>query len=85
MEYTQYTVLLQPEEEGGYSVTVPALDGCQTQGETVEEAMEMARDAIAGNLAVRAKHGWDIPKEHPRIIVATVEVAVPPSVVAAAR
>ena len=37
----QYTVILIPEEEGGYSVEVPALPGCYTQGETKEEAIEL--------------------------------------------
>ncbi|RYE24764.1 MAG: type II toxin-antitoxin system HicB family antitoxin [Sphingobacteriaceae bacterium] len=41
-----YRVLLTPEPEGGFSVSVPALPGCFTQGETVEEAMEMAKEAI---------------------------------------
>jgi len=42
-----YRVLLTPEAEGGFSVSVPALPGCFTQGETIEEAMEMAREAIS--------------------------------------
>ena len=41
-----YRVLLTPEAEGGFSVSVPTLPGCFTQGETVEEAMEMAKEAI---------------------------------------
>ena len=37
----RYTVLLQPDpEEGGYTVTVPALPGCVTEGDTLEEALE---------------------------------------------
>lgn len=42
----KYTVILIPEEEGGYSVEVPALPGCYTQGETREEAISMAKEAI---------------------------------------
>jgi len=41
-----YKVLLRPEPEGGYTVTVPALPGCVTFGESVEEAMKMAQEAI---------------------------------------
>jgi antitoxin HicB len=37
----RYTVILIPEDEGGYSVDVPALPGCYTQGETKEEAIEL--------------------------------------------
>jgi predicted RNase H-like HicB family nuclease len=58
----QYTVLLQPDEdEGGYTVTVPALPGIVTQGETVDEALEMARDAIALYLEDLVADGQPIP------------------------
>ncbi len=44
----RYTILLIPDlEEGGYVVDVPALPGCHTQGDTLEEAIANARDAIA--------------------------------------
>src|SRR5437588_11535414 len=47
MSEYQYTIILHPDtEEGGYTVTVPALPGCVTQGETLEEAIAMAKDAI---------------------------------------
>ncbi len=39
-------------EEGGYWVECPDLPGCMSQGETIEEALEMIRDAIRGHLAV---------------------------------
>ena len=38
--------MLHKEPEGGYTVTVPVLPGCITYGENVEEAIEMAKDAI---------------------------------------
>ena len=40
-----YRILLRREPEGGYTVTVPTLPGCVTFGETVEEAITMAREA----------------------------------------
>jgi predicted RNase H-like HicB family nuclease len=43
----KFNVVVEPAEEGGFNVTVPALDGCFTQGETIEDALENARDAIA--------------------------------------
>ena len=73
----RYTILLHPEEEGGFSVTVPALDGCVTQGDTFEEAIENARDAIEGHLAVLKKHGWDIPIERQPIVPVSLEVDIP--------
>jgi len=42
----KFAVILEPAEEGGFNVTVPALDGCFTQGETEEEAIENAKEAI---------------------------------------
>jgi predicted RNase H-like HicB family nuclease len=42
----EYTVILHPDETGGYWTEVPALPGCGSQGETVEEALEMTKDAI---------------------------------------
>ena len=46
MKQNAYQVVLTPEEEGGFSVSVPALPGCFTQGETLEEARAMAMEAI---------------------------------------
>ena len=42
----KFNVILAPAEEGGYNVSVPALEGCFTQGETEEEALENAKEAI---------------------------------------
>ena len=49
---------------GGYTVTVPALPRCVTQGDTLEEAIASARDAIRGYLEALAKDGQPIPEEH---------------------
>lgn len=59
----QYTVVIEPAEEGGYIASVPALPGCVTQGENLEEAMVMAKDAIEGYLAVLKDQGEEIPVE----------------------
>jgi len=58
-----YTVELEPQKEGGYTVTVPALPGCISEGDTLEEALENIKDAIEGYLKVLAKHGRKIPLE----------------------
>lgn len=42
----QYPVVLETEDAGGYVVTCPAFDGCYSQGETIEEALENIREAI---------------------------------------
>ena len=75
MPERQYTIILDPdEEEGGYTVTVPAFAGCITQGETLEEAIAMAKDAIRGYLEALSKAGQPIPEErqHPQAITISV-------------
>jgi predicted RNase H-like HicB family nuclease len=47
----KYSVILHPDtEDGGYWVECLSLPGCASQGDTVEEALEMIRDAIKGHL-----------------------------------
>lgn len=48
-----YPAIFHPEEEGGYSVFFPDIEGCFTQGESLEEAVDMAEDAL--NLVL-----WDM-------------------------
>lgn len=59
-EYS-YTVLFEPAEEGGYVVTCPALPGLVTEGDTLEEARAMARDAIQAYLESLRKDALSIP------------------------
>jgi antitoxin HicB len=61
--YKNYRILLTKEPEGGYTVNVPALPGCITFGETIEEAIDMARDAINLYIDSLKEHGDDIPDE----------------------
>jgi len=63
MTQRTYRILLTPEEEGGFSVSVPALPGCFTQGETVEEAIEMAREAISVYIESLEEDGEPIPDD----------------------
>ncbi len=72
----QYTIVLQPEpEEGGYSVIVPALPGCHTQGDTLEEAIANAREAIQCYIEGLLKDGEAIPDELEPVQVVRVQVA----------
>ena len=51
-----YDVILHPDtEDGGFWVECPSLPGCSSQGETVEEALAMVKDAIKGHLEVEAE------------------------------
>ena len=63
MEMLSYRVLLRKEQEGGYTVTVPSLPGCVTYGDTVEQALEMAKEAIEVYIESLREHGEDIPTE----------------------
>ncbi len=48
-----FKVILHPDlEDGGYWVECPALPGCSSQGDSVEEALDMIKDAIKGHLEV---------------------------------
>lgn len=42
----QYVAKLTPEQDGGYSVEFPDIPGCLTQGDTLEEALAMAKEAL---------------------------------------
>jgi predicted RNase H-like HicB family nuclease len=42
----KFNIVLELDEDGGYSVSVPALDGCFTQGKTKDEALANAKEAI---------------------------------------
>ncbi|MDT7897945.1 MAG: type II toxin-antitoxin system HicB family antitoxin [Armatimonadota bacterium] len=72
----RFHVYLQPAEEGGYIAIVPALPGCVTQGETKEEALAMAEDAIKGYLISLQKHGEPLPAGLDDATVEIVEVAL---------
>ncbi|MCL5062830.1 MAG: type II toxin-antitoxin system HicB family antitoxin [Nitrospirae bacterium] len=55
-----FRIVLRPEPEGGYTVLVPSLPGCITYGDTVEDAVKMAEDAIVAYLESMKKHGEEI-------------------------
>ena len=42
----KFNVILEEAEDGGYNVRIPALDGCFTEGDSIEEALENAKEAI---------------------------------------
>jgi len=62
------TIILEPEEDGGYSVHCPALPGCSSQGDTLEEAISNIQEAISLVLKVRQEEGLPPPKETPEIV-----------------
>ena len=69
----KYKIILENEEEGGYTVHVPALPGCHTQGDNVEDALKNAKEAIECYLESLKKDG--IPAPPGRELVFDIEVA----------
>jgi predicted RNase H-like HicB family nuclease len=64
MKYNNYKILLRPEPEGGFTVTVPSLPGCITYGSTLAEAKEMAKEAIELYLESLTDHDETIPNDN---------------------
>ncbi len=60
---SEYKVILQAAEEGGFVATVPALPGCISEGETREEALANIQDAIDGYLESMRRHALTINGE----------------------
>jgi predicted RNase H-like HicB family nuclease len=68
-----FTVVLEPAEEGGFIVTVPALPELGTQGDTYDEAMANAREALELVIEDRLARGEPIPSDvEPQIVRITV-------------
>ena len=77
MTHLRYTVLLEAvPDEGGFTVTVPELPGCITQGETVEGALAMAHDAVT--LYLQEEKDAPLPDADGAIVATvTVDESVP--------
>ena len=74
MKVLNYTILLRPEPEGGFTVLVPSLPGCITYGKNVKEAKEMAIDAITLYIQSLIEDGEPIPSDEETI---TKSIRVP--------
>jgi len=72
-EHLTFSITLRPEPEGGFTVRVPALPEIVTYGESEDEALAMARDAIELVLQSRRERGEPIPA-HDGTILRSVDV-----------
>ncbi len=65
MKVLNYRILLkrEPEPDSGYTVTVPSLPGCITYGDDIDQAIDMAKEAIELYLESLIAHGESIPDE----------------------
>ncbi|PJB49255.1 MAG: type II toxin-antitoxin system HicB family antitoxin [Chloroflexi bacterium CG_4_9_14_3_um_filter_45_9] len=59
----KFTVVVEQDEDGLYIASVPLLQGCYTQGETYQEALDNIRDAIKLHIEARQALGEPIPIE----------------------
>jgi predicted RNase H-like HicB family nuclease len=73
----EYTVLIHTAEEGGYWVEVPALPGCFSQGETLDEALANIQEAIELHVESLREEGQDIPQDR-GFVIGRVEVSEVP-------
>jgi len=69
-----YTIVVEPDQDGGYFVTVPALPGCFTRGSTIEQCRERAVEAIEVHISGLQADGEPVPEEAgpPQLLAVTV-------------
>ena len=70
----RYTIILEREPDGGFHAYCPTLKGCHSQGDSLDEAIDNIREAIAVYLESVAAHGEPIPRED--LLITPVEVAI---------
>ena len=79
MERRRVTVILFPEEEGGYTAFLPLYPSCTTQGETADEALNNAKESL--ELLMEDPSQDDIEfldlSHAPHVVVGEVEIEVP--------
>jgi predicted RNase H-like HicB family nuclease len=71
----RYTVIFEAQPDGGYHASCPALVGCHSEGDTLEEAIENIREAIAVYLESLQAHGESFPIEN--IVIKPLDIAIP--------
>ena len=59
----KFTVILEPQKDGGFTVSVPALPGCISEGGDREEALKNIKEAIELYLEVLKEDGKPIPQD----------------------
>lgn len=73
----QYTAVFEPDEKaGGFTVTIPSLPGCISEGDSFEEALENIKEAASLYIEVMQERRLEIPKEEKGIVIAPVEIRV---------
>lgn len=73
MAIYQFTIVVERDEDGVYVASCPALQGCYSQGDTYDEAVENLKDAIRLHIEARQNLGEPIPVE---VAIDKVEISV---------
>lgn len=76
MKVHSYTIQIEPVAEGGFWARVPALPGCFSQGETIEETMTKTKEAIELYLEGLTENKEDIPEEPDGVVSVRIPVSV---------
>ena len=75
--YREYTAVFEPDEElGGYTVYIPALPGCISEGDTFEQAAANIREAAVLYLEVMKGRGEKPDGQEDGVVVAPIQVAI---------
>ena len=61
----RYPIVVHKDESSSYGVTVPDLPGCFSGGDTLDDAFDMAREAIAGHMETLLMDGQSVPEQRP--------------------
>jgi len=72
-----YDVIFEEQPDGGFTVTVPSLPGCISEGDTFEEAKESIADAIKLYVEDLDADGEDIPEDSRNIFMGQVQIGNP--------
>lgn len=73
----KYDALFEEQPDGGYTVTVPTLPGCISEGDTIEEARSNIKEAIQAYLESLILDGKKIPKPDGSVFIKQVQINRP--------
>lgn len=74
MSTYRYTVILEPQPEGGFHASCPALKGCHSEGDSLDETIANMREAMSAFIESIEAHGEAIPRED--LLIQPLEIAV---------
>jgi predicted RNase H-like HicB family nuclease len=70
----EFTVLIHTEAEGGFWAEVPALSGCFSQGETVDDTLSNVKEAIEGHICALREDGQSVNGDN-GLLITSVQIA----------